>query len=118
MLVEVWTLLFLATLVFTILSIIYPQRFFLLIIPFILWNVLGLCAASLCYIGFGSLNPIKQCYEIGDPEHPEWQLWIFHGIGMIFLVYAVGTYFQMAALDLKRIGNHERLDTIIGRPER
>jgi hypothetical protein len=72
--------------------------------------------ANVVYIGYGSMNIITQSYELGDPEHPTWQIWVFHGIGMMFLVYAIGTYFQMASIDLKNIGDHKRVDTIIGRP--
>ena len=117
MLADLLVLLWVTTLVFTILAIIYPQRFFLLLIPFFLWNVLGMAMSDIVYIGYGSMNIITQEYKLGDPYHPTWQIWVFHGIGIIFLIYAVGTYFQMASIDLRKIGEHKRVDTIIGRPE-
>jgi len=116
MLLEAFILLWITTLVFTTLSIIYPQRFFLLLIPFALWNVMAMACTQIYYIGFGSTNPIFYSIELGDPQHPTFLMWIFHGIGVIFLVYAVGTYFQMAAHDLRKIGERKTLDTIIGRP--
>ena len=76
-----------------------------------------MAVSDIVYIGYGSMNIITQEYKLGDPFMPTWQIWVFHGIGIIFLVYAVGTYYQMAALDLRKIGEHQKVDTIIGRPE-
>ena len=108
-------MMFLLCLVFTIASFIWPKTLYLPIICFIYWNVLGLLLGDgLTFVGFGSVNIITQTYALGDPFLPAYTIWLFHGLGMIMLVYGVGMLWGDAYDTTQRLFKGQQPNTIRG----
>jgi hypothetical protein len=112
MTIELYLMLWLTTLVFTIASFIWKEILFFPILSFVLWNVLALLSGDITYVGFGSQAVIAQTYEGGDPEIGYSLIYLMHGIGVMMLLYGFGNLWGQARKDINDGFSGKRRDTI------
>jgi hypothetical protein len=99
MLVELYMLLWITALLFTVCSFVWRGQLFFPLICFLLWNVLAVFSTSIEFIGFGSTGVLPiYSKQMGDPSW-EWMTglaWVFHGMGVAMLLFAIVDTFLVA----------------------
>jgi len=92
MLVELYMLLWITALLFTVCSFVWRGQLFFPLICFLLWNALAIFGTTIEFVGFGSTNVLPIYSKgMGDPSW-EWMIglsWVFHGLGMGMLLFGI-----------------------------
>jgi hypothetical protein len=112
MTIELYLMLWLTTLVFTIASFIWRDILFFPVLSFALWGCLALLSGDITYVGFGSVNVISQTYKGGDPEIGYQLIRIMGGVSIMMLLYGFGNLWGKARKDLNDGLSGKRRDTI------
>jgi hypothetical protein len=103
MTIEMYMMLYLTALVFTVASFIWSDKLFIIILCFVLWESTAVMGMSITYVGFGSQNIITQTYSLGDPNLPIGTAYPAIGMGIMMLVYGFGTMWGQAHDDMNAL---------------
>jgi hypothetical protein len=99
MLVELYVMMWVTVLIFTVFALMWPERLFFPLFSAFLWWTFSSLSNQISYIGMGSVNAITQAYVIGDPIGgdvgiPVYLPTVFQRIGLVMFIYGVGVLFM------------------------